>query len=111
LSGLFLAGLLGAFLFYVLPAATVTVVPGQRQIEATASLTADPAVEVADLEIGLIPARFIEIYVESTGTILTSGSEQAATQPARGAVVFTNQTNQAVRIPAGTTVSTSTGDR
>src|SRR5690606_31542536 len=26
-------------------------------------------------------------------------------------VVFTNQTNQAVRIPAGTTVSTSTGDR
>jgi hypothetical protein len=111
LSGLALAGILAAFVYFVLPAATITVVPGQRQIEARASLTADPSVEVADMEIGLIPARLMERYIEASGSTATTGSGQSATQRARGSVVFTNQTNRTIRIPAGTIVSTSTGDR
>lgn len=111
LSGLALAGILGVFVYFVLPAATITVVPGQRQVEARASLTADPGVEVADMEIGLIPARLMERYIEASGSIATTGSGQSATQPALGSVVFTNQTNRTIRIPAGTIVSTSTGDR
>ena len=110
-AGLAIASMLGAFLFFVLPAATVTVVPGQRPLEASVTLTANPSVDIADLEIGVIPARFLETYIERTGTIATTGSDQAATDRAGGNVVFTNQTNRTIRIPAGTIVSTSTGDR
>lgn len=109
-GGLLLA-VLTAFAVYVLPAATVTVVPGQRQVEAPVTLTASPSVEVVDVQARLLPGRLMETYVELTGTIATSGSEQTARDRAVGQVVFTNQTNRSVRIPAGTIVSTSTGSR
>lgn len=111
LAGLFLVLLLGGFVFYVLPAATITVVPGQRQASATVPLTADPALDVPDLDAGVLPARLVETYVETTGSIATTGREQAATEPAVGTVVFSSQGNQTLRIPAGTIVSTSTGNR
>ena len=111
LLALFLGVFLGGFVYYVLPAATVTLVPGQRALETTVLLTADPQVEVTDLEKGLLPARLMETYVESTASIATTGRGQSEVEPAQGTVVFTNQTNRTVRIPAGTIVSTSTGDR
>ncbi|RLT35578.1 MAG: hypothetical protein DWI57_15565 [Chloroflexi bacterium] len=103
--------MLAAFAVYVLPAATVTVVPGQRQVEAPVTLTASPSVEAVDEQARLLPGRLMETYIELTGSIATSGSEQTAQGKAVGQVVFTNQTNRTVRIPAGTIVSTSTGDR
>lgn len=111
LVGAFLLAVLAAFAVYVLPAATVTVVPGQRQVEVTVDLTASPTVEVVDVEGRLLPGRLMETYVELSGSIATSGSEQAARDRAVGEVVFTNQTNRAVRIPPGTIVSASTGNR
>jgi hypothetical protein len=111
LSGLVLVGILGSFAYFILPAATITLVPGLQQVEATVQLTADPGLEVPDLERGLLPARTVQLYVETSGVIATSGNRRAATQNARGTVVFTNQTNQSIRIPAGTIVSTSTGNR
>ena len=111
LVGLFLLAVLAAFAVYVLPAATVTIVPGQRQVEATVILNASPSVEVVDAQGRLLPGRLMETYLELIGTIATSGSEQAAQGRAVGQVVFTNQTNRPVRIPAGTIVSTSTGIR
>ncbi|MYH60502.1 MAG: hypothetical protein F4148_01590, partial [Caldilineaceae bacterium SB0675_bin_29] len=94
----------------VLPAATVTLVPGQRTLETTVLLTADPQLEASDLEQGLLSARLIETTVEATGTVSTTGSGWSEVELAQGMVVFTNQTNRTVRIPAGTIVSTSTGD-
>ena len=111
LVGAFLLAVLAAFAIYVLPAATVTVVPGQRQVEAPVTLTASPDVDAVDAQGRLLPGRLMETYLELTGTIATSGSEQTAQGKAVGQVVFTNQTNRAVRIPAGTIVSTSTGSR
>ena len=111
LVGGFLLAVLATFAIYVLPAATVTVVPGQRQVEAPVTLTASPSVEAVDVQGRLLPGRLMESYIELTGTIATSGSEQAAQGKAVGQVVFTNQTNRTVRIPAGTIVSTSTGSR
>jgi hypothetical protein len=108
--GIFLAAFLGSFVYFVLPAATVTFVPGQRALETTLVLTADPQVEVSDLEQGLLSARLIETTVEATGTVSTTGSGWSEVDLATGRVVFTNQTNGTVRIPAGTIVSTSTGD-
>lgn len=110
LVGLFLVTFLGGFVYYVLPAATITLVPGQRALETTVVLTANPQVEGADLEQGLLSARLIEETVEATGSIATTGSGWSEVDVAEGTVVFTNQTNQTVRVPAGTIVSTSTGD-
>ena len=101
---------LSGFVYYVLPAATVTLVPGQRTLETTVLLTADPQLEASDLEQGLLSARLIETTVEATGTVSTTGSGWSEVELAQGMVVFTNQTNRTVRIPAGTIVSTSTGD-
>ena len=111
LVGAFLLAVLAAFAIYVLPAATVTVVPGQRQIEAPVTLTASANLTEVDIQGRLLPGRLMETYVELTGSIATSGLEQRASNRAGGQVVFTNQTNRSVRIPAGTIVSTSTGDR
>ena len=111
LVGLFLVVFLGGFVYYVLPAATVTLVPGQRTLEATVLLTADPQVAEADFELGLLPARLMETTVEDTGSVATTGSGWSDVERAVGKIVFTNRTNRAVRIPAGTIVSTSTGDR
>ncbi|MGB5049872.1 MAG: baseplate J/gp47 family protein, partial [Caldilineaceae bacterium] len=111
LVGLVLLAVLAAFAVYVLPAATVTIVPGQRQVEAPVTLTASPDVDAVDIQGRLLPGRLMETYIEMTGTIATSGSEQEAQGKAVGQVVFTNQTNRSVRIPAGTIVSTSTGSR
>ena len=108
--GIFLAAFLGGFVYYVLPAATVTLVPGQRTLETSVLLTADPQLEASDLEQGLLSARLIETTVEATGTVATTGSGWSEVDLATGKVVFTNQTNATVRIPAGTIVSTSTGD-
>ena len=107
---LFLVTFLGGFVYYVLPAATVTLVPGQRGLETSVLLTADPQVEVADLEQGLLSARLLETTVEATGSVATTGSGWSEVETAEGKVVFTNQTNRTVRIPAGTIVSTSTGE-
>ena len=108
--GLFLVTFLGGFVYYVLPAATVTLVPGQRALETSVLLTADPQVEDSDLEQGLLSARLIETTVEATGSVATTGSGWSEVEPAEGKVVFTNLTNRTVRIPAGTIVSASTGD-
>lgn len=108
--GLFLATFLGGFVYYVLPAATVTLVPGQRTLETTVLLTADPQLEVSDLEQGLLSARLIETTIEATGTVATTGTGWSEVDLATGKVVITNQTNGTVRVPAGTIVSTSTGE-
>ncbi len=109
-AALFLVTFLSGFVYFVLPAATVTLVPGQRALETTLLLTADPQLEATDLEQGLLSARLIETTVEATGTVSTTGSGWSEVEQAKGNVVFTNQTNRMVRIPAGTIVSTSTGD-
>ncbi len=109
--GLFMAAFLGGFAYYVLPAATVTLVPGQRTLEATVLLTADPQIEEADFGRGLLPARLMETTVEDTGSVFTTGTGWSDVETAQGKVVFTNQTNRTVRIPAGTVVSTSRGER
>jgi len=111
LLGLCMVALLGGFVYYVLPAATVTLVPGQRALEATVLLTADPQLEEADFDRGLLPARLMETTVEDTGSVFTTGTGWSDVETARGKVVFTNQTNRTVRIPAGTVVSTSRGER
>jgi hypothetical protein len=103
------AVVLNFFIFNVLPAATVTLVPGRASMTVSVPLTADGTLEVIDTETNSLPARFIETTIEATGAIATTGSEQKASDRAVGQVDFNNLGSAPVNIPAGTIVSTSTG--
>ena len=108
-----MAGIVGVvlnfFIFNVLPAATITMVPGRATMTVSVPLTADGNVETIDPEANILPARFIEASIEATGSLATTGSEQKASDRAVGQVDFNNLGSASVNIPAGTIVSTSTG--
>lgn len=113
LGTILMGGLIVAFLaffsLFVLPAATITLVPGRELLTVSVPLTADANVDVADIEEGIIPARLVETTIEEYGTIATTGSQQKPTVNSVGSVLFSNLGNTEVRIPLGTEVTTSTG--
>ena len=79
---------LGGFVRFVLPAATVTLSPGRDTISITFPLTANPNLSEADLERNELPARLVETTVEGSGAIDTTGSQEQATLKASGQVIF-----------------------
>ncbi len=109
LTGLLFAIMLGLFALTVIPAATVTLTPGQQELSVDVALSANPYLDFPDATLGQTGARVVESRIEATGSLPTSGSEQVAVGKAQGIVTFSNKGRQAVRIPAGTTVRTGTG--
>ncbi|OUC06548.1 hypothetical protein RY27_20360 [Litorilinea aerophila] len=107
--GSLLVAVLAFFGLYVLPAATITMVPGRENLEVVLRLTADPNLDEPDLEANLLPARLVETTLELHGSIPTTGSQQKPTDRATGVVIFSNLGTAPVNIPEGTIVSTSTG--
>lgn len=101
--------LLGVFARFVLPAATITLRPGVAPVSVVSSLVANPDLEQSDLQSGQIKGRLIESIIEEVGSATTTGSLQKPTLLASGQVTFSNLGTAAVRVPAGTIVSTGTG--
>jgi hypothetical protein len=99
------AGVIG---YVLLPSATVTLTPAQNPVEASADIIVDPLAAGVDVEHHIIPAIKVSAQIEDSGTIETTGTQDLGNAPAVGSVVFINQTEQAVTIPAGTTITTST---
>ncbi len=83
-TGLLFLVMLGLFALYVIPAATVTLTPGQRELTLDVPLLANPLLDLPDPGIGQIPARTVEISNEFYGSIPTTGREQVAVQKAQG---------------------------
>ena len=54
-----------------------------------------------DVDANLLPGRLVEMTMDETGTIATSGSQQKPTDNATGSVVFNNLGNSPVEIPVG----------
>jgi hypothetical protein len=104
-----LIGVTLAVAYLLVPNATVTVQPAQEEAQVQAAITADPQATDISVENRLIPAIIVRVPIQDTGTIPTSGKQQLAAIPATGSVVFINQTNASVPIPAGTNVTTSAG--
>jgi hypothetical protein len=100
---------LGAFSYYVLPAATVTLAPGRLPLKTDLNMQAVVGLEAPDPQARQLPARSIKADLVETGTVPTTGSQQKATDRAVGEVVFSNLGNSPVTIPTGTSVSTSAG--
>jgi hypothetical protein len=100
--------LLGA-VYVILPSATVSLTPAQRRLNTEVEITADPQLQVVDVENRIIPAARLRVQIEDAGTVETTGSRNLGDTLATGSVVFINRTNGAVTIPAGTIVTTSSG--
>jgi hypothetical protein len=101
--------LAGGLTYVFLPSATVQLTPAQGQITGEAQIVADPQMTTVDVEQKIIPATKLSVQVEDTGTIETTGAQNLGDAPATGSVVFINQSNREIVIPADTTVITSAG--
>lgn len=97
LTALGIGGLFG-------PGAEIVIYPAQSQIETAAQLIADPRVTFVDVEQGIVPAAVSVLELESAASIPTTGTTDVPNSLASGRVVFTNQTNDEIIIPAGTVV-------
>ncbi len=94
---------------FIVPVATVTLVPAQEPRAETITVTARTDAEAPNYSEKTLPARRIGQRVEVEGTIPTTGAGTAPEGFAEGAVVFTNRNPTPQEIPPGTLVSTSTG--
>jgi hypothetical protein len=96
---------------YVIPGATITLQPEIRPIEVTSQIVADPQLESIDYSGASVPARLLTAVQAWQAQVETTGTIEVPDAPARGRIVFANLLDQPVTVPAGTRVSTSTGNR
>ncbi len=96
-------------LFAIVPTATVTLVPATQPIRAEVQVIVSRDVEQVDWQTGHIPAKLIQVQVEDSGQVPTTGKRDAPDSLAIGSVVFINQLSQPVTVPTGTVVTTSRG--
>ncbi len=89
---------IGAALF---PSARITLVPQQRTQELTFTAQTGPSIAVINPG-GNIPSNTIRVIVEGSTTVESTGSIQFPDTAASGTAQFTNLTDVAVVIPAGT---------
>jgi hypothetical protein len=91
----------------IVPGATVTLVLAEETVEVNQQIIASPNATTTDVEAGIIPARWRRIEIEESADRPTSGTQSLPPSTANGTVLFLNQSNEAISIPAGTVVSTS----
>jgi hypothetical protein len=109
LLGSMIVALLGAFTYFVLPAATITARPGRVPMQINVTMSAIAGLDAPDIAARELPARVVRADLVAEGAVPTSGTSQKPTEKALGEVVFSNLGSTPVNIPAGTSVSTSTG--
>lgn len=101
--------LLGALLLFVVPMATVTLVPPRQPLTVSVPVVAAVGVERVDYLTGQVPARIVQTRVEGYGSIPTTGRRDAPAEAATGSVIFINKRASEVQVPELTIVGTSTG--
>ena len=116
LSGLLAVAVLGAVLAVLAlaaavlaPEAIVTVVPASESIIVPLGLRASPEIRVIDSARGQLPAKTVQVLIEETGQVETTGRKRIPDAAAIGTVVFANRSLAPLTIPKGTIVRTSTG--
>ena len=105
----FLALMMGMAVL-LLPQATVTLVPAKSVVVSSIDVTAQVGIEQPSYANRVVPARVVQARVESSGTVPTTGSDDAPVGNAGGFVNFINRTNRQVQVPANTIVRTTTGN-
>ena len=95
---------LGAFL---LPSAKISLIPPVQTQATPISLTAHPSLTKIDSVTSSIPSYLLEVVIEASDKIETTGSLTVADEAASGSLLFTNNSRDDADIPQGLMVSTS----
>ena len=104
--------LLGGLLYamtLILPSATIRLAPASESIQITIPLKAVQDARL-DAEGGVVPAQALSVQVSGDARTPTTGRSDEPAGKARGQVVFINRTGGEITVPAGTIVSTGTGN-
>ncbi len=96
-----------SMLALVVPSARISLAPNIQHIDALLEINADPEFTVVDPNNFAIPAYTTQIDISGFIQIPVTGTTDQAIQRAQGTVTFTNLTDQAFRVPAGTAVRTT----
>lgn len=105
-----LLGLLVASLAYFLvPTMTVELALAGQDFSERVEIRADPLVKMVNSAARQVPARVVEVEAEGTQHVPATGKKAVPGAKARGQVVFANRTTEAVPVPKGTVVSTTSG--
>ncbi len=96
--------------WYLLPQATIILVPARQRILKSVSITAHTGIEAPDYLNMLTPARVVQARVEGYDTTPTTGLDEAPVGKATGVVTFFNKTGREIIVPEGTIVRTTFGE-
>jgi hypothetical protein len=94
-----------AVIVVILPSAEILVLPEQEMVEVNLTVRANPDLE-QPLLAGELPIQTGTIIVEGRNFKTATGSIRIPEKPATGRIEFTNLTEEAVEVPAGTVVTT-----
>lgn len=105
LSALFIAAV------YAIPGATITLEPEVRSLQVRKQVVADPQLEKVERGGLSVPGRVLVTVQEWEAEVETTGTTEVPDARAQGRVIFVNQLDQPVTVPAGARLSTSAGRR
>ena len=102
---LFLVGVLAvlALAASLAPSARLVLTPRTMVQDVLIDAWTGPDIDSVNIS-GAVPSQLITVAVEGRDSLPSSGSLRLTTQPATGAVTFTNLTDQPVKIPLGSGV-------
>jgi hypothetical protein len=96
--------LLGGFIYWTVPHATVTVLELPKSISDSQQITIDPTATVVDAENRIIPGSKQQQSVSEDKTIAVTGKKNVG-DPAKGSVTIYNKTLEAQSLSKGTTLT------
>jgi hypothetical protein len=105
---LIFGGMLYALTF-ILPSATITVAPASEALRVNIPLKAVQDARL-DAAAGIVPAQALSVQVAGDARTPTTGRSDEPAGKAVGRVVFINRTSREITVPAGTVLSTATGN-
>jgi len=103
----FVVGVLAvlALVAFLLPGARVTLAPEEQTQQMDIAVRASGDIGAPNLSGGL-PAQEMSVVVEAEGEAVSTGRVAVPDRAAQGVVQFTNLSDEAVNVPAGTVVQT-----
>ncbi|MBV9120998.1 MAG: baseplate J/gp47 family protein [Chloroflexi bacterium] len=97
-----LAGLIAFVTMAVLPAASISLVPGVKTLALDVPVTVSDGVGGADPAAQTIPGRIAVAEVDGSSLVRATGLRDAPNAAAKGFVIFTNEGPAPVTVPTGT---------
>jgi Baseplate J-like protein len=96
--------LIGWFIYWTVPHATVTVLESPKSINDSQQITIDPTATVVDAQNKIIPGSKQEQSVSEDKTIAVTGKKNVG-DPAKGSVTIYNKTLSGKSLPKGTVLT------